>query len=596
MEKFSFEVCLAFDEESGHVYAELTPEVIPELMTRQHLQALMDAAGYAQFYVLQDNVDALLNADRELCEQFWQTVQDREGGDHEVSDVQAAESHGAVSESHGSVSDIRPQDVQELLGDDLPRFLIAQRLDAVVEVSTSEDATEAYIAILPPYGGKAADAQSIETVLQKKGVSYGLLPDAVESAVAAQSSQPRLVAQGVAPTKGQDSRFKALVSSRITTNPRIDDKGKANYLDINDFVLVEPGTALMQRLAPKPGTPGVDVYGKPVPAPTGDLLPFDANISGSGVSSEDKNLLVATIKGHPILHSRGVSVDPALVLTNVSLATGNVEFDGSVHVKEDVADGMTIKATGEVVVNGVVGKATILAEGDVVIDQGLIGGIPSDTDTGPASFGARIESKGSVTARFVTCARILSEGDIRVREYISHSELDSKDKVLVGQGGGKGNLFGGSVRAKHGVVANILGTKGSVITDIRVGADADTLPRLRRVMQQIRERETYIIDVQEKLQVISSRTRLSGLNPQNQAIVKKLVDSMTVPQREVNELRKEEKRLQGLLMKSKAARVIAKRKIYQNVNVQILHTGRKVHEDTGPGTFRFDARQTILEK
>ena len=34
---------------------------------------------------------------------------------------------------------------------------------------------------------------------------------------------------------------------------------------------------------------------------------------------DDPNLLVATVKGHPVIFPNGISIDPALVLKNVSL-------------------------------------------------------------------------------------------------------------------------------------------------------------------------------------------------------------------------------------------------------------------------------------
>ncbi len=598
MSNFSFEIALEFEEEPGLVYARIKPAFQAEPLSRVALQALFEAAGYSRFYVVQDGIDQLLQADAELCTQCLQTLKERK-------EAQCADPNSLVCDIASVTPDMSADAISaeldtrallDLLGDDLPRFLVAQRLDAVVELETREDDTEAWVSIQPPFGGAPADVERIVRALKAKGVSFGINAAAIDEVAATQSMAPVLVATGVKPLRGGDSTFEALVSSHVHSAPKIDEKGNANYLDINEFVLVKEGEPLMRRHTPKPGRPGKDVFGKPVPAPRGEVLPFYANIEGAHISATDNNLLVAAIKGHPILHERGVSVDPALVLTNVSLATGNIDFDGSVHVKEDVADGMTVKASGQVTVNGVVGKARIIAEGDITIDQGLIGATVADEATNIPEFQAFIETCGNFSARFVSCAQVHAKGVIAVREYASHSELITDDKVLIGQDGGKGALIGGFTKAGNAVVANILGTKGSVPTEIRIGAKPDTLPKLRRVMQQIKERETYITGVQEQLTVINNRTKLTGLNPQTAAVVKKLVDSLKTPELEIRELRKEEKQLQTLLVKSKAARVIARRQIYQNVSVQILHTGKKVAEDQGPGKFRFDARQTVLEK
>lgn len=65
---------------------------------------------------------------------------------------------------------------------------------------------------------------------------------------------------------------------------------------------------------------------------------------------------------------------------------------------------------------------------------------------------------------------------------------------------------------------------------------------------------------------------------------------------EKQQLGAQEKKLQSLLVKSKAALVSANQMIYTNVWVHILHTGKKMTEDMGGGKFRFEARQTIVEK
>lgn len=603
MPVFSFAIQLRFEESENLVYVDLAPSFgSPLQLSAEALKSELAKAGYDAFFFLSEGADELIAANKELCEQCQQTVNDYIA--HRLEPTESSEEQ--LDSAPKKATEAKKQAELEAealafiegMGMEYPSFAIAERRNGVVLIETDEDDLTAFASFIPPYGGKPATSESLLSAIKAASIKSGLLKDAIATAAerANKEGKPIAIAQGRKPVKGKNAEFERLVESLVCSGPKEDDHGIVNYRDINEFVLVEPGTPLMKRIAPLPGTPGEDVYGRPIPAPKGDLLPFSPKVTGAEVSKDDPNLLVATVKGHPVIFPNGISIDPALVLKNVSLATGNIDFDGAVHVKEDVADGMTIKANGEVVVNGVVGKATIIASGNVVIDQGLIGGMHSEEAKSDHQYGAEIHSGGFVSARFVTCAKIKAKGNIEVAEYISHSELEAGDSVLVGQSRGKGQLIGGYTQAGNRVMAKILGTKGSVPTTIRVGASADTVPRLRAVMQKIRKIEQDIGAIQETLQSLSTRMKLAPTNEASRAKVAELNERQNSLQIEKQQLGAQEKKLQSLLVKSKAALVSANQMIYTNVWVHILHTGKKMTEDMGGGKFRFEARQTIVEK
>jgi uncharacterized protein (DUF342 family) len=84
-----------------------------------------------------------------------------------------------------------------------------------------------------------------------------------ESAIAELITQSEtLIASGIKPTTGKDSKFESLVSDQIYSAPKIDEHGKANYHDINEFVIAESGAKLMRRSLPGKGKSGTDIFGK----------------------------------------------------------------------------------------------------------------------------------------------------------------------------------------------------------------------------------------------------------------------------------------------------------------------------------------------
>ena len=93
--------------------------------------------------------------------------------------------------------------------------------------------------------------------------------------------------------------------------------------------------------------------------------------------------------------------------------------------------------------------------------------------------------------------QIKAKGNIEVAEYISHSELEAGDSVLVGQSRGKGQLISGHTLAGNRVMAKIPRYQRQCSDHDPGGAAADTVPRLRAVMQKIRRIEQDIRAIQK---------------------------------------------------------------------------------------------------
>ena len=61
------------------------------------------------------------------------------------------------------------------------------------------------------------------------------------------------------------------------------------------------------------------------------------------------------------------------VPADVGASTGDIDYDGSVVVKGNVLTGYTIKATGDIIVNGVVEGAKLVTAGKIVLKRGIQG-------------------------------------------------------------------------------------------------------------------------------------------------------------------------------------------------------------------------------
>jgi uncharacterized protein (DUF342 family) len=613
---FGFDVKLEFDESCRQVKAHLIPSLQPVVFSKQLLQTRLREAMFSEYYLFEDRLDDLCGIEADLREKgqkiYAELLKRASQVEYLPTNVRSAaatdDDESAVAEADEEDSDlagaserqtvemsvqrgISAVDVFALLRVEPVCVELAELRDAEIEITTSEDDLIAWLTLFPPYGGKPASKEAITAALKAKAIKVQWKEDAVDAALKSGKCDNVVVATGVSPQKGRDSSFKVLVEEQVSRGPVIDEKGVANYLDINHFVVLDKGHKLMRREKPSAGKAGMDLFGRVIPAEQGDWLPFFGGIEGAEVSPDDSNLLIASQKGHPIIYERGVSVDPVLQLTNVSLATGNVNYDGSVLVKQDVADGLKVEVTGDLIVEGVVGKATIIAGNNVIIRQGLIGGVPAEDGQTHNKFGASVTAQGSVSVHFTTMAKIWAGKKIGISEYASHCDLYAKESILIGEGSGKGSLIGGHAQAFDLVAAKTLGSPGSTMTHIRVGAEPNTLDKFRRVSQLTRQKQALIDELHDNLHKFKLRARHTALPPQMLEKLEQLNAQLVTLENDLAKLQQQDEQLKDLLVKSKKSKVVGRLTIHQNVVVSILGSSLRIKEDCSRGTFYFELRQ-----
>lgn len=338
---------------------------------------------------------------------------------------------------------------------------IGQRCDARVHITIAPDCMSAALRLEPAQGGKPAAIEDVVHALAAAGVSFGLDEAALLEACQRGAADDVPIAQGLAPQEGQDSDFVELVADVSNRAPKVDENGLINYREHNAIGLVSPGSALMRRIPPVPGTLGFTVRGEALaPRPVRDE-PFSNRLSGSEISAHDPNLLTATIAGLPVRVEAGVLVEPVLNLEQVDLESGNVYFNGTVNVSGDVHQAMKVEASGDIFVGGTVDGGLLRAGGNVLIQGGVIAG-------------AQVEAQGAVTARFAEASSLSSGSVLTVHDAVLDCILVSQNRIEVGgKAGDRGRLVGGSVRAKMLLKVPQLGSESAAVTRIEMAVDPD---------------------------------------------------------------------------------------------------------------------------
>ena len=311
-------------------------------------------------------------------------------------------------------------------------------------------------------------------------------------------------------------------------------------------------------------------------------------MTGAAISDDDDNLLIATVKGHPVILQDGVSVDPTLVLPNVNLASGNIDFDGSVLVKGSVASGYEIRATGDVVVKDTVDKATIIAGGNISVANGIIGEdrtaklkkrpmamsvegeqAPEEESFETLQMGAYLEAAGDIVARFVNMAELKTGQNIEVREYLMHSRVSALGSVLLGQKGGRGAIFGGYSYALKSIAVNNLGNDAYIKTAVEVGelnTDGVKLKELHELAQKRR------VDTDKLATALDKIRRYEAVKPLTSELAEKagkITKTLAVLIAQSEKLAVAIAQLEQKITNRQPALVTVKKMLYPNVSLTL---------------------------
>lgn len=447
-------------------------------------------------------------------------------------------------------------------GTPVPALRLAEAVDARVALRLSDDGMQALLDITPPQGGEWATVAMVEAALRDAGISEGIDRDALvtacELARTGGGVRDVVIAHGRPAADGDDGRLERLLPEARERKPRIDVSGQADYRDLGEIVVVHPGTPLMRRHLPTPGVPGRALDGRVIPAHDGKTVMFSNNLPGTQIDANDPDLLLAAISGMPVEVPGGMLVEPVFSVKTVNMASGNIRFEGSVKIAEDVSAGMSVHATGDIEVGGVAELASLEAGGNIVVKAGVIGGLGRK-----GAEGGVIRCGGNFEAGYAQNARIEAGDSIAIDDTAVNCELIAAKHILVGRRK-RGCIVGGHHQATLSVTAKQIGSPQRTATRFEIGVNPAVHKHMLDLAQKRDALESQLLELAKLLdfaaknpgrlpedKVIKARTMAGGLNQQIAA------------------LRAEYLALDAQVALSQGARVVATDRIYEGVEVQL---------------------------
>lgn len=318
--------------------------------------------------------------------------------------------------------------------------------------------------------------------LKKNGVIYGIKNDEIAKIIREEiTGMFILVAEGKKCVNGEDAELSMKYtpfSKGAKLTPKIDERGNADFKNLEIFELVKTGDIIAEKRAATLGEQGSTVTGVVVePKPGKDIL---LRTGKNCTTSDDGLKVIAETEGMVVIEQDKISVSDIFTIEAVNVNSGNIQFNGSVVVKRDVEMGYSLISNGNIQINGNAEKCILKSGGDIFIKGGLIG---------KASEGG-VTAGNDFVAKFAENAEITVSGNAVIYEGVLNCKVMSGKQVVAS--GKNGNIIGGEIIAAEGVEASTLGAPSEIKTYIEVGNN----PLL---VQEIESKESEIASLRQKL-------------------------------------------------------------------------------------------------
>jgi len=430
-------------------------------------------------------------------------------------------------------------------------------INSTGKVSVSPDSMRAYINMtMPQHNGNPLTLAEMQELIRNAQIVYGIRTLTVNRL----SEQPLydrdvLVAEGTPPIKGKDGSIVYHVKISKDIAPREREDGTVDYKDLGLVENVFKDQLLVEKILPEPGVDGQTVLGKVIKAQAGKEIPLP--VGKNTYISEHGLFLHAAINGQCDHADRKLNVmETFTVDSDVSTATGNIDFVGNIIVNGDVMTGYTVKAGGNVEIRGCVEGGYIIAGGNVLISEGFHGMNKGEITAG-----------GSIRAKYIQAGRVQAH-DFIESEFVMQAEVQTGDVFrLIGH---RSIIMGGRVIAKKLIDCNHIGGRNNPIpTIIEVGSDPQLVARSREIQKEEAACVKSIADIERIIRLLKQYEQQNRLASDKRDLLTRSEHSYRNSSEKLRSLKAELEDIKIKLAEEGYGTIVARMAIYPGVRVVI---------------------------
>lgn len=364
------------------------------------------------------------------------------------------------------------------------------RIRLLSPLQVARDKLAAYFIIFPTKFKELPSYTEIEEAIFHKGIAAIIDKESIEQQlekidVNQKKLERIIVARGRKPVNGCNEYFLPLISIDKKAGKVLED-GRIDFREVDSIIECKKGQKILKRIPGVKPEDGYDIFGEKAEAVLENRKGY---LKGDNIaqSDDDENIFVSTIDGCINVDRNKISVQPNVIIKgNVDYDYGNIDFNGSVHIRGSVLPGFSVKAGGDIIVEKNVDDAYIEADGDIIIKMGI---------TGKGS--CKVIANGSIKANYILNSVVEAIKEIEVQDSIINSRVFSNDKISVTAKHGK--IMGGEVTARHEVIVNVVGSQKENITYVTVGRSLFIEREMNEIRQEMDKWRTKVDDTIRKI-------------------------------------------------------------------------------------------------
>ena len=252
------------------------------------------------------------------------------------------------------------------------------------------------------------------------------------------------ISRGTVPVNGSDAEIR--IFARVENSDDVNDlKEKKNYITVKKHAVIAEKKPCIKN------QDGRDIYGKIIETRAGK----DKNLSYNSLIFEDQTadriLYTASCDGILKISEKSIKLSEAMMIPgSVDFSTGNIDYEKDVCVGKDVKPQFKVSTGGNLVIKGSIEDgASIRAKGDLVVDGGIFG---SST---------KIFVEGDATVKFIQDADVYVSGELLVKTSLIGGKVYTGKKLTVRgkKGSRKNQVFGGEYYSFTGMELHSAGSE-----------------------------------------------------------------------------------------------------------------------------------------
>lgn len=425
------------------------------------------------------------------------------------------------------------------------------------EYSFGEEGMSLAVTLYPPMEGMPdVTVDEMERDIAGHKVVFGVDNEAVQRLINQKCYYEQiLIASGAPPIDGYDAELIYEFNTTVSTKPRINEDGTVDFHQLDLINKISEGDVVARINPENPGTPGINIYGEPIKP----KKVYKKNFKyGKNLKvSENGQELISMITGHVYLEGDKIFVSGEYDIgADVDNSTGDIDYDGNVRIRGAVRAGFKVRASGNVVVDGIVEGAEVTAGGDIILQRGIHG-----MNKGILTAG------GNIAANFIENATARAGNDIET-DAILHSKVSARGSILVD--GRNGLMVGGSIRAGKTIQAKIIGSQMETATEVGVGNDPEMVARIRELKKLISKAGQDKEMLNQMLTLLRKKREAEGsLNEEKTQLLQKTMKNVILLESSLKEMRAEYAELNEKVYEADDARIKITRTIYPGVKLEI---------------------------